>query len=142
MREDSGDSLDSMIEYYKIFIDLLKNTTTLAAGVLVLLATFHDKLSSGAHFRWLVIAATVCFLFCIIHNVTLYYNSLIIIGEYGHDKSVVRLEQDGNTVLARLKETGEKVGRLERRMRISFRVSHWAFVSGIMFVGAFVIFNF
>jgi hypothetical protein len=142
MREDSGDSLESMIEYYKVFIDLLKNTTTLAAGVLVLLATFHDKLSSGAHFRWLIIGATVCFLFCILHNVTLYYNSLIIIGEYGHDKTVVKLEEDSKKILERLRETGEKVGKLERRMRFSFRVSHWAFVGGIICVGAFVIANF
>lgn len=142
MAEDSGESFDSMIEYYKVFIDVVKSTTTLAAGILVLLATFHDKLSKGTHSPWLIVVAVITFLYCIVHNVTLCYNSIFIIGEYGHDKTVVRIEADKQKVLDRLRETNQKVGKLERRMRVSLRVSHWCFVVGIVAIGVFVLLNF
>ena len=63
--ENSHRALEILSGHFKVIIDFMKHLMTLSVGIIVVIATVHDRLSKGAKMLWLLPLSTVCLFACV-----------------------------------------------------------------------------
>jgi hypothetical protein len=149
------DRMISTAEAHIAFIvDVMKHLTTVATGVTVLIAAFHEKFAAAAHFRWAIPISIVCLLTCIVYAV-----KICMIG-LRHGTRLLTLRKRLFLLSVRALGIGAKVTngkpgmnieadelfgteamKDDRAIAVAFSIANWACFVGICAVAAFIVSN-
>ena len=133
---------DFEIDYYKVQIDLIKHTTTLAAGMLVVTATFHDKLSAHAEWKWLIFIATLSFLSCILCAVWTYFICANIVKDAVTSKVITNANKKSDEIRRQELDTHHGTVRRKKPMlETPFKMFLLSFTVGMICFSLFIVLN-
>lgn len=145
-KEDIGTLLATANAYTKTLIDVMKHLTTLATGVAVLIATFHEKFATAMYFRWVIPVAFVSLLVSIAYALKICMLALRQEGRRAlvHTRFITfSLEQLGikNPSKAPIPDMTTSAEKDDQAVRFASVIANVAFFVALCALGAFVLAN-
>lgn len=140
--ENLDNVLCALLEYEKFALDAFKHLTTLVTGVIVIVATFHSKVSEAKHLRWTIPIATCLLLVCLMYSLKLCMSTL-----QGHaDITALRghlgVRNGGVASLSGdIEKRTKRLARQDTVVKVGLAIASWTFFGGIISLGAFIVAN-
>lgn len=63
--ENSHRASELLSSHFKVIVDFMKHLMSLSVGIIVVLATFHDRFSKASKMLWLLPCSMVCLFMCV-----------------------------------------------------------------------------
>jgi len=140
--QNSHSALEILSGQYKLTIDLMKHLMSLSVGTIVVVATFHDRITKNAHMAWTLPLSIICLLLCVLFAMRVCFD---LTYSAGHITSIRALGLIGNPTDEQLQSIKKGQAQSEKREKELSRYlmgSNLTFATGVVAIAIFVLRNF
>lgn len=145
VKQDLEGTIASSSAFNVLIVDVAKHMTTVATGVLVLIAAFYEKFAAAAHLRLAIPVAVVALLTSIVFTLRICMLAL----RQASRLALLRRRLIGiSTKILGVEVPLEAVdtipndaGKDDKALSVCFSIANWAFFVGVCAVGSFIVAN-
>jgi len=139
--ERANSALKQLVDIYKYENDVMKQLTTISSGILILAATFHERLAAALHVKWAIAFSILALLVCVLFSVKACLQSVAVVSLYTQAQVSIALGGSAEKVSKDIVELITTKKKTDKSMEGAFRISHYCFALGVVLLGIFIIYN-